>query len=67
MGWHSMDQVCGNCAHYMGGGDWNLCCAIQHPTPSEKAAGVTYPVGHLCYEDTPACDAFNWRSEQSEE
>lgn len=67
MEWHSMDQVCGNCAHYMGGGDWNLCCAIQHPTPGEQAAGVTYPFGHLCYEDTPACDAFNYRSEQSEE
>lgn len=61
------NKVCGNCTHYMGGGDWNLCCAIQHPTQGEQATGVTYPFGHLCYEDTPACDAFHWRSEQSEE
>lgn len=53
-----MDKVCGNCAYYMGGGDWNLCCMIQHPTPDEQKAGVTYPFGHLCYEDTSACDMF---------
>lgn len=53
-----MDKVCGNCAYYMGGGDWNLCCMIQHPTPSEQKAGATYPFGHLCYEDTVACDMF---------
>ena len=53
-----MDKVCGNCAHYLGGGDWNLCCAIQHPTPEEQAKGAVYLFGHLCYEDTPACDMF---------
>ena len=52
------NQVCCNCTHYMGGGDWNLCCDIEHPTRWEKMAGVTYPFGHLCYEDTHACDAF---------
>lgn len=62
-----MDKVCGNCTHYIGGGDWDLCCTIRHPTPSEQKAGVAYPFGHLCYEDTPACDVFNQRSEQGEE
>lgn len=53
-----MDKVCGNCAHYMGGGDWNLCCDIPHPTPMEKLMGLIYLIGHLCYEDTLACDMF---------
>ena len=53
-----MDRVCGNCAYCMGGGDGNLCCMIQRLTPSEQKAGVTYPFGHLRYEDTSACDMF---------
>ena len=53
-----MDKVCGNCVHYMGGGDWNLCCDVQHPTPTEKAMGLTFLCGHLCYEDTLACELF---------
>ena len=27
---------CGTCKHYIGGGDWNLCCTIKHPTPKEQ-------------------------------
>ncbi len=53
-----MDKVCGNCAHYLGGGDWNLCCDVHHPTPMEKSFGLTFYAGHLCYEDTLACDMF---------
>lgn len=53
-----MDKVCGNCIHYLGGGDWNLCCDVKHPTPMEKSMGLTYLIGHLCYEDTLACDMF---------
>lgn len=53
-----MDKVCGNCAYYMGGEDWNLCCMIQHPTPDEQKTGATYPFGYLCYEDTSACNMF---------
>lgn len=53
-----MDKICGNCAHYLGGGDWNLCCEIKHPTALEKAMGAVYLFGHLCYEDTLACDMF---------
>ena len=53
-----MDKICGNCTHYMGGGDRDLCCSVKHPTRWERMVGVTYPFGHLCYENTPACDAF---------
>ena len=30
-----MDK-CGTCEHFIGGGDWNLCCDIPHPTPKER-------------------------------
>lgn len=50
--------TCGQCSHFLGMGDWNLCCGIQHPTPKEKERGLTFPFGHLCYEDTPSCDMF---------
>ena len=53
-----MDKVCGNCIHYLGGGDWNLCCDVKHPTPMEKSFSLTFYAGHLCYEDTLACDMF---------
>lgn len=56
-----MDKVCGNCAHYLGSGDWDLCCEIKHPTALEKAMGVVYLFGHLCDEDTSACDMFKER------
>ena len=39
--------LCGNCKHYIGGGDWNLCCDLQYD---------------LCYVDTKACDKYE-RSE----
>lgn len=51
-------KVCGNCNHFVGGGDWNLCCNVLHPTKKEKEEGKTYPFGHLCYEDTPPCDMW---------
>ena len=40
---------CGECVHYIGGGDWDLCCELPHPE---------YPYGHLCYEWTKACERF---------
>lgn len=40
---------CGSCGHYIGGGDWNLCCDIPHKD---------YPCGFLCYEDTKACEHY---------
>ncbi len=51
-------KTCGQCTHYTGGGDWNLCCDIKHPTSKEKEQGLDFYWGHLCYEDTEACDAF---------
>ena len=49
---------CYQCKHFIGGGDWNLCCSINHPTPKEKEQGLDFYWGHLCYEDTEACDMF---------
>lgn len=46
-----MNKTCGECENYIGMGDWDLCCKEEHD-PSE------FPFGHLCYEDTPACDKF---------
>jgi hypothetical protein len=51
-------NTCGECKHFIGCGDWNLCCDITHPTPKEKEEGKTFYFGHLCYEDTPACDCW---------
>ncbi len=53
-----MDKVCGDCIHYLGGGDWDLCCDVHHPTSKEQEQGVIYLFGHLCYEDTLTCDMF---------
>lgn len=40
---------CKDCANFIGGGDWNLCCKEHHDG---------YLFGFLCYEDTDACDKF---------
>lgn len=44
-----MDKTCKDCVHFIGGGDWNLCCTEHHEG---------YPFGFLCYEDTLACEKF---------
>lgn len=36
-------RICGNCRHFIGGGDWNLCC--------DQMSG-------LCYRDTKACEKY---------
>lgn len=54
-------KTCGKCTHYTGAGDWNLCCDIEHPTPKERDQGLDFYWGHLCYEDTEACDMFDWK------
>ena len=41
--------TCGECAYFLGAGDWDLCCKLPHPE---------YPYGHLCYEWTNACESF---------
>jgi hypothetical protein len=47
-----MEKICKNCTHFIGLGDWNLCCTESH---------VGYMCGFLCYEDTPACEKFDAR------
>ena len=59
-------KTCGQCSHFIGCGDWNLCCDIHHPTPKEKERGLDFYWGHLCYEDTEACDMFDWKDENDE-
>ena len=44
-----MEKTCKDCAHFIGCGDWDLCCTEAHEG---------YPFGFLCYEDTPACKKF---------
>lgn len=43
------NERCGTCKHFIGGGDWNLCCDLPH---------LDYPCGFLCYEDTVACKDY---------
>lgn len=35
--------TCKECSHFIGLGDWGLCCDLKYD---------------LCYEDTPGCDRF---------
>ena len=46
-----MGKTCKDCANFLGGGDWNLCC--ENP-PKDKESWC----GFLCYEDTEACENF---------
>ena len=46
---NSSSHTCSECEHFMGGGDWNLCCSKPHEG---------YLFGFLCYEDTKACEMF---------
>ena len=57
-------NTCKQCKHFIGGGDWNLCCAIEHPTAKEKEQGLTFLFGYLCYEDTRACDMFKENNDE---
>ena len=51
-----LSDRCGTCRHFIGGGDWNLCCDLPHPD---------YPCGFLCYADTLACEKYE-RDENAE-
>jgi hypothetical protein len=44
-------NTCKNCANFLGGGDWNLCC--KNP-PEDQLTWI----GFICYEDTEACKNF---------
>ncbi len=46
-----MDKTCKDCDNFIGAGDWDLCC--KNPPESQRGW-----CGHLCYEDTPACENF---------
>lgn len=39
---------CGDCAHFLGMGDFDLCCDIKHPTPKEIEMGIKYDFGFIC-------------------
>ena len=41
--------TCNDCDNFLGMGDWNLCCKLEHED---------HPCGFLCYADTPACKKF---------
>lgn len=41
-----VNPTCKDCANFIGGGDWNLCCKVKY---------------YLCYEDTAACEEFVWK------
>mgnify|MGYP006966728428 CR=1 FL=1 len=51
-------NYCGDCVHFIGGGDFDLCCDIHHPTPKEVEMGIRYDYGFLRSADTRACDEF---------
>ena len=44
-------KTCGQCKHYIGGGDWNLCCSKPH-------SAIEFPFGFLCYKHSQACEQF---------
>ncbi len=41
-------NACGSCKHFIGGGDWNLCCDIKYD---------------LCSAGTRACDDYEFSQE----
>lgn len=47
-----MADVCGTCRHFIGGGDWNLCCTEMYD---------------LCYRFTQACDKYEYSAEKMKE
>lgn len=57
-------KTCKDCKHFIGGGDWNLCCDVHHPTPREAELGKFFVYGHLCYEDSEICDAFGEKEDK---
>ena len=32
---------CGDCAHFIGGGDWNLCCRLDWASTTRTASRAT--------------------------
>ena len=42
-------RYCLTCKHYMGMGDWSLCCDLKHD---------------LCNENTPACEKYEEKTDE---
>ncbi len=42
-------ETCGSCKHYIGGGDWNLCCDLKYD---------------LCYRFDEACEYYVYSKEK---
>ena len=57
-------KTCGQCKHFTGAGDWNICCTQKHPVPKMGQRSKDFLFGHLCYEDTEACDLFDEKEGQ---
>ena len=55
---------CYQCKNFIGEGDWDLCCKVEHPTPKEREQGLNFEFGYLCYKETIACDAFEQLEEK---
>ena len=44
------NHFCGECEHFLGCGDWNLCCSLKNG---------------LCYKTTVACEHFIKRCDKN--
>lgn len=45
---NSYPKTCGTCCHYIGLGDWSLCCDLMYD---------------LCYDHTEACELYEYSTE----
>ena len=43
-----MGETCATCTHFIGSGDWGLCCDLKYD---------------LCYSCTPKCNEYEERNE----
>jgi len=43
------NKTCVSCKHFIGGGDWNLCCDLKYD---------------LCYEHTLACQKYEFGADR---
>ena len=55
-----MNKTCKDCANFLGGGDWDLCC--KNPPKDEESW-----CGFLCYEYTEACENFKEKEPKNEQ
>lgn len=43
------EKVCAKCSHFLGMGDWNMCCDQMYG---------------LCYDDTEACEHYEEKKDE---